>query len=426
MEELLEIEKELDELHITVQKRRSDSLKDKDSSFDVMSQCSSSVNDNSESPTRNLDSFKEESYIDIASQCSPSVINNSEPTPSPKTKEYTTCMQNNIEKPSRFEVKRHQLEYDLNSENVSRLGKNIFDSHCHLIRIFKQNQRRIRGLKKWEDSRKPPTCRPLETLLKHKSVKEDFASSFEGCITVCCDPINWKIEWYEWLTQENNVYLTYGCHPAKAKFYEDCTEFELYKLLSKPKVVALGEIGLDEICCNREKGPSMDTQIKVFKRQILVAIKTNMPIVIHLRSIKSGGEVWEKAKKIMVDCGLPSDWKIHMHCFNQSLENALDWLKDFPNMRFGFVPGNFMVEVARGLKLEYMLLETDAPYFIPSSSRRKKNVQKFSVPTNVIHVAAQIAEIRSIALHEVITANRENVSYIYGINQADDVDATNP
>merc|ERR1719150_551833 len=122
MEELLEIEKELDELHITVQKRHSDSLKDKDSSFDVMSQCSSSVNDNSESPTRNLDSFKEESYIDIASQCSPSVINNSEPTPSPKTKEYTTCMQNNIEKPSRFEVKRHQLEYDLNSENVSRLG----------------------------------------------------------------------------------------------------------------------------------------------------------------------------------------------------------------------------------------------------------------------------------------------------------------
>jgi TatD DNase family protein len=127
----------------------------------------------------------------------------------------------------------------------------------------------------------PPDCQPIEHLKAQEQFKDAFGSKFEGCISVCCDPPTWTKTWYEWLIRENNVWLTYGCHPAKAALFDESAETTLQMLLSFPKVVALGEIGLDETYYERQ-GATQEVQIDAFKRQVEIARRMNKSLVIHL------------------------------------------------------------------------------------------------------------------------------------------------
>jgi len=314
----------------------------------------------------------------------------------------------------KFLINGFGLQYQIDDENIKVSFKNIFDSHCHIDRIFHKHRRELN----LQNTRSPPACKALETLHSDSYETNSLNSKFEGCITVCCDVERWKDNWYNWLTKEDNVWVTYGCHPANADTYDDLAECELIKFLKYPKVCALGEIGLDETFYFRKEGPNLETQQRVFRRQLKIAKTSNKAICIHLRAAEDNSMVWKLAKQMLLESGLPRDWKIHMHCFNHTLDNALEWLREFPNMKFGLISNNFKKDVGLKLNLSHILLETDAPYFSSSyapSSKSIKNISKFSIPARVLHVAVQIAKIRSISVDEVLSANRSNIDFVYGI-----------
>merc|ERR1712126_691757 len=104
-----------------------------------------------------------------------------------------------------------------------------------------------------------------------------------------------------------------------------------------------------------------------------------------------------------------------MHCFSQSIEVAQKWLEEWPNMKFGLVPDYYDVRVATYLSLDHLLLETDAPYFVPKILKAQDNPPLIGVPGNIFHTAAQIAVLRSISIDLVLEASRSNVYKIYGI-----------
>lgn len=327
-------------------------------------------------------------------------------------------------------------DYDGNPDQTK--DTNIFDSHCHLDRIFfgPSNQpglyrnmglglplsvERDMGERKNENL---PTFKPLE-YLKSK-FPETFGKKFEGCITNCCDPEYWETEKLRWLMQEPEVWLTIGCHPSKAPLFTSDKQSFLKRYLKHDRVVALGEIGLDESWYKRG-GVTKQDQMRVFKSQIDIAVnfETQKPIVIHLR----GDQSIEDAYKILGSSGLSRQRRIHMHCIGATKMTTIEkWVKEWPNMMFGVTSNYFLMEVGNELPLDRLLLETDSPYFVP-----KKFCEEFGVkpkhpgatgrskrypianPGMVFHTAAQIAKIRNISVDEVISANRKNIETCYNI-----------
>lgn len=131
----------------------------------------------------------------------------------------------------------------------------LFDAHCHLDRIFMkvfdQLPNEFYGL----NAKLPMqhASRPLAMLKK----KYLFAFGgnpdlFEGCIHNICHPKYFNKKHWEWMTQEKGLYLALGCHPQSAKVYDEVDEFELQAAMNHPKVVAVGECGLDDIWANED------------------------------------------------------------------------------------------------------------------------------------------------------------------------------
>jgi len=112
---------------------------------------------------------------------------------------------------------------------------------------------------------------------------------------------------------------------------------------------------------------------------------------------------------------------MHYHCFNGSVEQAEQWLQDYPASKIGltglitFPNARQVHEVAQHVPLEKILLETDAPYFLPPAVLKSSYQYNFSQPGHVVHVAAQVAALRGIPLSEVLRANMKNIQAVYNI-----------
>lgn len=337
---------------------------------------------------------------------------------------------------------------DYNGDPNEAKDANIFDSHCHLDRIFfgptnepglyrniglglPRSTYRDMGEKNNDNL---PKFKPLEYL--RTKFPESFGKKFEGCISVCCDPEYWEKEKMEWLMQEPDVWLTIGCHPSKAPLFTRNKELFLKQYLKHDKVVALGEIGLDESWYKRG-GVTKNDQVKAFKAQIEIAVnyETQKPIVIHLRGDKS----IEDAYNILGTSGLSRQRRIHMHCIGATKMEIIEkWAKEWPNMMFGVTNNYFLMEVGKELSLDRLLLETDSPYFVPkkfcedlvgkpkhpgATGRSKK--YPIANPGMVFHTAAQIARIRNISVDKVLVANRRNIQTCYDIANVSNTPCSN-
>lgn len=329
-------------------------------------------------------------------------------------------------------------DYDSDPYNVQ--NGCIFDSHCHLDRIFfgptnepglyrqiglglPRSSVRDMGEK---NNQNLPHFKPLE-YLKSK-FPETFGDKFEGCITVCCDPEYWQEEKMEWLLQEENVWLTIGCHPSKALLYNREKENFIKRYLKHDKIVALGEIGLDESWYTRG-GVTKESQHRAFAAQIEIAstYEKQKAICIHLR----GEQSVEDAYEILKSSTLARNRRIHMHCIGATKMSVIKrWMQEWPNMMFGITSNYFLMEVGKLLPLDRILLETDSPYFVPkkfcedtggkpkhpgATGRSKR--YPIANPGMVFHVAAQISKIRGISIDEVLFANRRNIEICYGVKQ---------
>ncbi|WP_057915381.1 TatD family hydrolase [Peribacillus muralis] len=200
------------------------------------------------------------------------------------------------------------------------------------------------------------------------------------------------------------MYAAVGWHPVDAI---DMTEDDLRwieELSSHPKVVAIGEMGLDY---HWDKSPK-EVQVEVFRKQIRLAKKVGLPIVIHNR------EATADIVRILKEEEASSVGGI-MHCFSGSAETALECI----NMNFYISLGGPVTfknakkpkEVAAAVPLDRLLIETDCPYLAPHPFRGKRNE-----PSYVKLVAEQIAEIKQLTIEEVSQATTENAKKLFGIN----------
>lgn len=190
-----------------------------------------------------------------------------------------------------------------------------------------------------------------------------------------------------------NLYACIGYHPEVSnKIVEKDYEILEEMVKNNPKIVAIGEIGLDYYWNKDNK----DKQREVFCKQLEIAEKLKLPVVIHSRD--SINETYEILKKYKVS-GV-------IHCFSGSLEMAKKFIS------LGFLLGiggvvtfknSKLFEVIEKLELTNIVLETDSPYLTPEPNRGKTNES-----SNIFYIAQKIAEIKNIPLENVAKITTEN------------------
>ncbi|MFJ7748070.1 TatD family hydrolase [Peribacillus sp. NPDC097295] len=200
------------------------------------------------------------------------------------------------------------------------------------------------------------------------------------------------------------MFAAVGWHPVDAI---DMTEEDLQwieELSAHPKVVAIGEMGLDY---HWDKSPK-EIQKEVFRKQIRLAKKVGLPIIIHNREATADIVSILKEEEASEVGGI-------MHCFSGSAETALECI----DMNFYISLGGPVTfknakkpkEVAAAVPLDRLLIETDCPYLAPHPFRGKRNE-----PSYVKLVAEQIAEIKQLSVEEVSQATTNNAKKLFGIN----------
>jgi TatD DNase family protein len=189
-------------------------------------------------------------------------------------------------------------------------------------------------------------------------------------------------------------YATVGVHPHDAVKATEETFHRLRDLLSHPKVLALGEIGLDY---HYDFSPR-DIQRTVFVRQLELARDAGKPIVIHTR--EAWTETMETLREHYIGSGI-------FHCFTGSPVEAQEGLNFGFHLSFGgvltFPKAELVREAARIAPLDKLLVETDAPYLAPVPHRGKRNEPAFLVET-----AGKLAEVRGIPLEELAAVTTKN------------------
>ncbi len=253
----------------------------------------------------------------------------------------------------------------------------LIDSHCHL------------------------------NLLKLKETGEDIASVIEAaksagvsgilCVAVDLDTLPEVLAIAE---RFDHVWASVGLHPSHNSDKEPCVE-DYVALADHPKVVALGEMGLDYYY-NQDNLAQMQDR---FRRQIRAAIQVNKPIIVHTRQAR------EDTLQIMRDEQAGRVGGV-MHCFTESWDMAQAAIAMGFYISFSgivtFKNAANVAEVAAQVPLQNMLIETDAPYLTPVPYRGKPNR-----PHYVRYVAERIAELKQLEVAAVIEQTGKNFFQLF-------------
>lgn len=201
--------------------------------------------------------------------------------------------------------------------------------------------------------------------------------------------------------EHHAVHAAVGVHPHSASEWDDHTYSALRTLLQEPKVVAVGEIGLDY---HYDFSPR-EKQREVFEKQIVLALEENFPIVVHSR--EATADTMELLKKYPNVRG-------ELHCFSGSEQTAKELVKMGFYIAFGgaltFKNARKTLEAAAAVPLERLLIETDCPYMTPVPFRGKRNE-----PAHVRLVAEKLAEVKGVTVEEIARITMENGKRFFGI-----------
>ena len=199
------------------------------------------------------------------------------------------------------------------------------------------------------------------------------------------------------------VYSTVGVHPHDASKYDDTVGKRLADLLKHPKVLALGEIGLDY---HYDHSPR-DVQQAVFIEQMRIAADARLPIVIHTR------EAWDDTFSLIEQHWKPTGLGGIMHCFSGGPTEARRSLDLGFHLSFAgivtFPKSLDIQEAARICPSDRMLIETDAPFLAPVPHRGKRNEPAF-----VAHAAAKMADLRDTSVDEIVRLTTANFHSLLG------------
>jgi len=191
-------------------------------------------------------------------------------------------------------------------------------------------------------------------------------------------------------------YAAVGLHPEYVSNLDDATIEQLEKLCKNNKVKAIGEIGLDYYY---EENPAQDVQQEAFRKQMKLAEKLNLPVVIHDRDAHADTlKILKEFPKV----------KGVVHCFSGSPEFARECLKIGYYIGFTgvitFKNAKKIIEVAREVPLNRMLVETDCPYMAPVPNRGKRNQSDY-----IRYIAEQLAEIKGISIDKILSITKDNI-----------------
>lgn len=247
----------------------------------------------------------------------------------------------------------------------------MIDTHCHIFKEYYENI-------------------------------DSIVNNMDGYMIVagCDDSTN--LEVIDLVNKYDNVYGVIGIQPEEVSKISSNSYKIIEDNISNPKIVGIGEIGLDYYWDDSNK----EEQIKVFKDMLSMARKYNKAVVVHSRdAIQDTYDILKDYK----------DLKIDLHCYSGSLEMAKRFLD--LGIKFGiggvltFKNSKTIKEVVEYLPMESVLLETDSPYLSPEPLRGKQNI-----PNNIKIVAEKIAEIKGLSIEKILEITTKNAISQFDLN----------
>ena len=245
------------------------------------------------------------------------------------------------------------------------------DTHCHLYKEYYNNIDEV--------------------------INESIKNGVTSFIVNGCD-MKSNIEALELANKYKEVYAAIGFHPTELDDFKDEYFNWLEEHINDKKVVAIGEIGLDYHYDNTDKEIEKD----IFKKQLDIAKKYNMPIIVHTRD--AIGDTYNILKEYNL--------RGSIHSFSGSIEMAREFIK------LGYMIGisgvvtfknaKNAVEVAKIVPIEKLLVETDSPYLTPEPYRGTQNS-----PVYIPLIASSIAALKSIDIAEVARVTTNNIYRIF-------------
>lgn len=197
------------------------------------------------------------------------------------------------------------------------------------------------------------------------------------------------------------IYSSVGVHPHDVKDLTKADLEEMKRLAAHPKVVAVGEIGLDYFYDNSPR----EDQRKWFKEQLMLANELELPVIIHSR------EASQETFDIIVESAVKEGV---IHCFSGSYELGKEYVKRGFYLGVGgsltFKNAKKTVEVVEGIDLSHILIETDCPYLTPVPHRGERNDSSY-----LKYVVQKIAEIKGVSEDEVAEVSSENAKKLFRI-----------
>jgi len=200
----------------------------------------------------------------------------------------------------------------------------------------------------------------------------------------------------------DNIYCSVGTHPHNADQELDVPVSKLVELAAHPKVVAIGEAGLDYFY----QKSSPKGQAQGFRNHIAAARDTGLPLVIHARDAD------DDTAAILEDEMAKGSFKAVLHCFTSGPDLAHRALALGLYISFSgvitFKKSDELRAIAADVPLDRLLVETDSPYLAPMPFRGKRNE-----PAYVIHTAGRLAEVKGISPEALAAATTDNFFALY-------------
>jgi len=232
------------------------------------------------------------------------------------------------------------------------------------------------------------------------------AAGISHILTVGCDLASSQAS-VALAAAHQQLYAAVGIHPHDARLATDAGLAELRRLCAEPKVVAVGEIGLDFY---RDRAPRQ-AQREAFRRQIALARDIGLPIIVHDR------EAHQEVLQILREEEAGQVGGV-LHCFSGDIAMAracieLGFYISFPGT-ITYPKNEAARDVVRAIPVDHMLVETDAPYLAPQAWRGKRNEPAF-----VRHTAEAIAAIKGLSTEDVARITTLNAFNLFGIGEVD-------
>lgn len=231
-----------------------------------------------------------------------------------------------------------------------------------------------------------------------------FKESVGKIVSVGCAQKRW-LPTVSMTEEYKGMYGALGLHPEDIYDIREDWEQQLTDLLKKPKIVALGEIGLDYHYENYNR----EDQIKFFRKQINLAKELDMPIIIHSR------DATEDTLNILREL---KPQKAVMHCFSGSAETARELIGMGLYISFTgvltFKNAKKAVSACEAIPMDRLMLETDCPYMAPAPFRGERCDSSM-----ILSTAAKMGEIKGVSVEEMIAVCNDNSERFFGFYDSD-------